>query len=156
MLSDCTNDVGGWALLEDRPGKPAWMSTGPNGSAIDFELRFGESPRLTIVFDRSYERFGSAIATIGDREPVRLLGLRDDGVNVTQTDVVVLDVKDRRRLQLPTSLPNAPPHVRGWAGGSGRGATTRSGSRTPRATAPSSRLGSCRRAELTSRARAPD
>ena len=32
---------GNWTLAEDRLGKPGWISTGPNGSRIEFDVDFG-------------------------------------------------------------------------------------------------------------------
>lgn len=55
-----------WKLIEDRPGKPRWITTTP-GSTIDFPLRFGMSPRLTIVFMQGSETFGNAKLTMSTR-----------------------------------------------------------------------------------------
>lgn len=51
---------GNWSLIEDREGKPGWITTGPVGSRIEFAVAFGAEPRLQVVYDRSYEGFGSA------------------------------------------------------------------------------------------------
>ena len=47
---------GDWRLREDRAEKPGWISEGSvNGSTIEFDVAFGRSPRLTIVYDESWE-----------------------------------------------------------------------------------------------------
>ena len=42
-------------LYEDRPGKPGWISTGPAGSTIDFEVRFGARPLLAVSYLSSWD-----------------------------------------------------------------------------------------------------
>ena len=51
--------TGNWTLVEER-GKAGWLSTGPAGSTIEWDVRFGRSPRLSLVYERSYEGFGRA------------------------------------------------------------------------------------------------
>ena len=54
---------GGWSLYADRPEKPGFITTlaqGGSSSVVEFDVAFGSSPRLTIVFERSYEGFGTA------------------------------------------------------------------------------------------------
>jgi hypothetical protein len=48
---------GNFTLYADVPGKPGWISSTP-GSTIQFKLRFGLAPKLSISYLRSYEGFG--------------------------------------------------------------------------------------------------
>ena len=57
---------GKWKRVEDRPGKFRWTTSAP-GAVIEFPLRFGPSPRLTVVYTKSYESFGSANLTMSTR-----------------------------------------------------------------------------------------
>ena len=75
-------------MIEERVGKPGWVSTGPAGSVIEFDVRFGAAPRLAVVYERSYEGFGAALLQIVLRNTtsftsgglsVVLRGLRTDG-----------------------------------------------------------------------------
>ena len=54
---------GKWVLAEDRPGKPGWISTTP-GSIASFHVRFGPSPRLVVVYTRSYQSFGDVLLSV--------------------------------------------------------------------------------------------
>ena len=54
---------GDWRLLEDRPGKPGWVTT-VAGAAIEFELTFGQSPRVVVVYEVGYEGFGDATISL--------------------------------------------------------------------------------------------
>ena len=56
---------GNWSLYEDRPGKRAWITSGPLGSEIAFDLEFGRAPRVTMVYTRSYESFGEVEVSMG-------------------------------------------------------------------------------------------
>ena len=49
---------GDWSLYEDRKRKPGWITTGPNGSTIEFGVTFGKAPRLTLAWALGYEGFG--------------------------------------------------------------------------------------------------
>ena len=49
---------GNWSLYEDRAGKPGFITTGPRFSTIEFQVAFGAQPRISLVYDRSYEGFG--------------------------------------------------------------------------------------------------
>lgn len=44
----------GWALYEDRPGKPGWISS-EDGAVLTFDVKFGARPKLLITYLRSYE-----------------------------------------------------------------------------------------------------
>ena len=89
---------GTWGLYEDRKGKPGWISTGPNGSTIEFGVRFGRAPRLTFAYTLGYVGFAKVAIGFGKynsegRERIKIIdGLRYDGVNVTQAATVDLDV----------------------------------------------------------------
>lgn len=97
-------------LYEDRPGKPGWISTGPAGSTIDFEVRFGARPLLAVSYLSSWDAaFGDVIVRMRKVYPtvrtnrsswvtadalrmwevnrVRLHGRRTDGVHASTTAV---------------------------------------------------------------------
>ena len=111
---------GTWALYADRPEKPGWI-TSSVASAIEFELRFGGSPRLTIIYERSYEGFGSVVVQLLRREPdggnaqvlngqVLLDGLHRDTRNVTLTEVATLNVKMPAMARFPGGF-NVRPYT---------------------------------------------
>ena len=82
---------GNWSVLEDRPGKPGWISDGAVGSSIGFDLTFGPSPRALIVFEQGYEGFGDARVSMGAHPTSQeLRGVRGDGVRVTQAQLVTV------------------------------------------------------------------
>ena len=56
-----------WTLEADRPNKPGWITYGPSGATIDFDLSFGASPRLIMLFEAT--RVGVTPTSSG--EPVR-------------------------------------------------------------------------------------
>ena len=63
---------GAWALTEDRPGKPGWISGGSYDGKqaatepeLRFPMRFGRQPLLTIAWLRSYQGVGDALLNIG-------------------------------------------------------------------------------------------
>ena len=91
-------DAIGWKLYEDRPGKPGWISSGPLGSTIKFNLTFGERPRLLVVYESGYEGWGAVKLRIGERASrygasfVPVNALRTQGEKVTQADMLSLDV----------------------------------------------------------------
>ena len=51
---------GDWVLEDRGRGKAGWLSKGQAGSVLEFDVPFGRSPRLSLVYERSYERFGRA------------------------------------------------------------------------------------------------
>lgn len=87
-----------WKLYEDRPGKPGFILQSVN-STISFDLTFGEHPRLSIVYLRSWSGLGSMkmyVEGIAGREII-LSGLYDPGdpqsaEKVSQSTTVVLQV----------------------------------------------------------------
>ena len=102
---------GVWDVLEDRRGKPGWITKGPAGSEIAFELRFGAQPSAQLVFLRGYsEDLGEIELTMDVRPPtpvradeqawrlnrVRVDARRHDGLNVTQATVLFVKADDRR------------------------------------------------------------
>ena len=54
-----------WELVEDRVGKPGWISLSSNAQ-ISFLLTFGAHPRLIVSFLRSYENLGNALLFFDD------------------------------------------------------------------------------------------
>ena len=101
---------GNWSLYEDRPGKAGWITTGPKGSRVDFEVVFGAVPLLVIAYVRGYtEEWGTVqvrLSKVRRRgsllpEPTprfkwnsnkcNLHARRDDDTRVTQTAVAVFD-----------------------------------------------------------------
>ena len=90
---------GAWRLYEDRRAKPGWISTGPNGSTIEFAVRFGRTPRLTFAYTMGYEGFERvSVGFVGKVNSQGVLrrkiidGRRNDGQNVTQAATITLDV----------------------------------------------------------------
>ena len=74
--------------------QPGWVTTGPPGSSIEFDLAFGPSPRATLVYDSSYEGFGKvALSLSGQKRQLMLDALRRSGPRVTQTEVLALNLK---------------------------------------------------------------
>jgi len=49
---------GDWKLMEDRKGKPGWISMEKN-STIEFDIKLGGNPRLMFGFLKGYEKLGS-------------------------------------------------------------------------------------------------
>ena len=86
---------GTWELSRERADKPGWQSD-KGGSALAFDVRFGAKPRLTIVYEQSYEAFGDATLTMaGPRSRERLvLPGRDASLesNATQATTLVVQV----------------------------------------------------------------
>ena len=114
---------GDWALVEDRRGKPGWVGTA-NGSTIEFDLRFGKTPRVAFVYLQGYTRelaevrvklvrvrpvdanaSGAAWGRLADdawvvkppwlRNVCMLDAQRVDGVNVTQSQLAQFTSDDR-------------------------------------------------------------
>ena len=48
-----------WALVEDMPGKPGWVTDTKEASFIAFNVSFGPRPRLFITYLRSYTGLGN-------------------------------------------------------------------------------------------------
>lgn len=113
-LANVSVTRGTWRLYEDRLGKPGWTSTGPNGSAIEFDVRFGKSPRLTFAYTLGYEGFASVtvgFAGLEYRGSKWIDGMRSDGLRVTQAatlDMAVGHMMHGSRLHLAGG-------VAGWA-----------------------------------------
>lgn len=94
--ANVTIESGGWRLYEDRPGKPGWISDGPNNTAIEFTVRFGLAPRLTFLWTLGYEGFARAAVRFNsdrNRHRVKVIeAVRSDGLKVTQAAVLDMDV----------------------------------------------------------------
>ena len=84
---------GNWSLYEDRPGKPGWIST-KRGGVIEFNVKFGENPRLILGFLRSYEGLGDAIFSMPliNRRSVILPGIEKEQ-HASQTYSLNMNVK---------------------------------------------------------------
>lgn len=102
---------GEWRLYEDRPGKPGWISSGPNGSTITFDVTFGARPRLTLSWMLGYAGLGRvAVGFVGARHAGKfkvIEGMREDGVRVSQAAVLDMDVghlNHGSRLDLPYGI----------------------------------------------------
>lgn len=111
---------GNWSLMEDRPGKPGWITEGPTGSTLAFPLRLGAQPRVTVTYLRGYDpTFGVVEMRMTNVRPpaeaatsetsrrllqrklwllhrARVRSRRTDGVRVTQTAVLSIDAHDER------------------------------------------------------------
>ena len=67
---------GNWTLYEDKVGKPGWITTGPKGSTIEFDVKFGNGARLVIGYLKSYEGLGKVeVMTTLSTDIVELNGL---------------------------------------------------------------------------------
>ncbi|KAL1507364.1 hypothetical protein AB1Y20_008210 [Prymnesium parvum] len=53
---------GDWRLLQDRPDKFGWIAH-RRGQTIEFPLKFGPSPRVTLVYTQGYDRWGEVNVT---------------------------------------------------------------------------------------------
>ena len=109
----------GWDLFEDRPSKPGWITTGGAGSFIVFNLTFGASPRLLLVYEKGYEGWGNVNLYLGhptswhgNHGVVLLQGLRTGGHNVTQAELLSLSVG--RDTEGGRNNHNIHPHT-SWA-----------------------------------------
>jgi lysophospholipase L1-like esterase len=112
--------AGHFALYEDRPGKPGWITLGPVGSSLDFPLRFGSRPRAVVSYLRGYtaewgvleiemldarDQHGRPVrrpGSVGAHLPAwrinrpRFSTRREDGVNTTTTATILLEVDVHR------------------------------------------------------------
>ena len=87
----------GWTLYEDRPSKPGWITSGPQGASIQFNLAFGKTPRLLLLYEAGYEGWGSVHLNLGKPGPraakyLKVRALRTGGENVTQAELLALEV----------------------------------------------------------------
>ena len=87
---------GDWALREDRPGKPGWISAVAH-SSITFDVTFGASPVLLLSYLKSYAGLGSVAMTMTANEAnVDFFGLypgEDKSRRVSQVHLDVLNVR---------------------------------------------------------------
>jgi hypothetical protein len=67
---------GDWKMVEDRVGKPGWISRTVN-SSISFGVKFGVHPRLMVTYLRSYEKLGDVTMSLNGRS-VQLHGLWEE------------------------------------------------------------------------------
>jgi hypothetical protein len=108
---------GDWALYEDRPGKPGWISMVPNAT-MEFDIAFGSTPSLAISYLLGYEAsFGAVDIRVKDVHANRLqdprtpslldaqywekhhaffYARRTDGLRVTTTAVRILRISQSR------------------------------------------------------------
>ncbi|KAH8094414.1 hypothetical protein JL720_4415 [Aureococcus anophagefferens] len=108
---------GDWTLAEDRPGKPGWIAT-TAGSLLAFDAEFGPSPRLVVVFTRSYASFGDVLLSVPGHKRLHVKGPHKgqeekevlagccNGDKVTQSELRVVDVAQFFRVP-----PNATATV---------------------------------------------
>ena len=92
--------AGTWVIDRTRADKAGWQ-TDEDHASLAFDLKFGAKPRLTVVWEQSYERFGDAVLTLhpADRRGTKyrtevLLPGHDatDSSNTTQATTYVLQV----------------------------------------------------------------
>jgi len=88
-----------WALNEDRPGKPGWISTSYS-STISFNVTFGSHPRLVLTYLRSYTGLGTAemwFSSIPERRlPLHGLYAPEEpqhGGNTSQSFLLIMNVQ---------------------------------------------------------------
>ena len=74
---------GPWKLIQDRPGKPGWISS-VHGSNITFSVRFGPTPTLLVNYLRSYEGLGDAVLSLNNAQVI-LRGTWSRQVSSTST-----------------------------------------------------------------------
>jgi len=91
---------GYWLLGADRgrSDKVAW-TTSIDGSVLEFELSFGQSPRISIVHTKGYdETFGNAKVTIASGSPGTLIlnGCCNDEMRATQGELTVVNAGQDR------------------------------------------------------------
>jgi hypothetical protein len=85
---------GNFTLFEERRGKPGWITFGPVGSSLDFDLRFGSRPRAIVSFLRGYT------ADMGVLQ-VRIVDARDqDGKSLVAAKRKLLPIWSRNRARL--------------------------------------------------------
>jgi hypothetical protein len=87
--------VGEWALGTDkgRADKAAWTSS-VDGSTLEFDLTFGQSPRITMVHTRGYDKtFGGAVVTLdnGSSNKLLLKGCCNSEMKATQGVLTVFN-----------------------------------------------------------------
>jgi lysophospholipase L1-like esterase len=71
--------TGDFEMREDVPGKPGWIAEKP-GSTVVFPLRFGNAPRLSVTWLRSYEGMGTARIGFGTSKFGKRLEFYLDGL----------------------------------------------------------------------------
>jgi len=108
---------GNWTLHEDRRGKPGWISTGPNGSTIEFDLEFGAVPTASLVYLSGYSgdlaEVRVRMKSVSRANPksannvAMIDALRHDGLNVTQSALFEFDASDAR-MQNYAMEPHRP------------------------------------------------
>jgi hypothetical protein len=86
--------VRGWQLALDngRDDKAAWIAS-EDGSVVEFYLRFGQSPRIALVYTKGYdETFGEAeVSMSGSSAKYKLHGCCNNE-RVTQGELLVMNV----------------------------------------------------------------
>ena len=73
--------LGPWRLIQDREGKPGWITTKPN-STLTLPVGFGAVPVMIINYLKSYEGMGAATLTL-NQNTVQLTGLWDKKMSTT-------------------------------------------------------------------------
>ena len=115
---------GSWEAREDRAGKFGWISNGPEGSTVEFPLRLGKLPRVTVVWMQGYDGWGRA--SVGFREAPGLQmvldGLHGENRTVTQLNSITMGVAQPQSRLLTGNIsrirsrlnPNLAPNDIGW------------------------------------------
>lgn len=96
-----------WALAADRRNKPGWISDAM-GAWIEFDVEFGEHPRLGISYLQSYETLGTARLSLLSR-PGQAVSL--DGIYLATDPQLVARVSVTKYLVLEVESPNWQPHL---------------------------------------------
>ena len=100
---------GGWALMEDRPGKPGFISSAP-GAVLRLPVRFGLYPALGVTYLRSYASLGDATLTLNNVS-MPLHGLWAEEVSISVTEWIRADTsrseRDMATFRKATSAPSA-------------------------------------------------
>ena len=112
---------GSWEACEDKAGKFGWISNGPEASTIEFPLRLGKLPRVTVVWMQGYDGWGRA--SVGFRQAPGLQmvldGLHGENRTVTQLNSITMGVAQTPSSVLTRNISrirggNFAPNELGW------------------------------------------
>lgn len=95
--SDTRSTVRGWPLALDngRDDRAAWMAS-EDGSIVEFDLNFGQSPRIALVYTKGYDgTFGNAEFFMSGSTMTYILDGCCNHEKVTQGELVVMNVGQR-------------------------------------------------------------
>jgi hypothetical protein len=106
-FSKQSSDLGirqsGWNLYEDVPGKPGWIAT-KLGSAIKFDVSFGQRPALAITYLSSYDGLGDVKVELLNAKDIHytLSGIWND--KTSQATTVFFRAKQKYRVGISVGV----------------------------------------------------